>query len=262
MIKHLSHLFALLLLVTAATSLQAQSTSKVVAEVNGTPIYEATVDIVIRQLESTGEIVKRQDIIDELVTSEVLRQLATQTKVNEDSEVASLLYLQEASILSSAYVEHLSTEVVVSEDEILTAFDSFKNASINWEYEASHILVDNKKKAESVLDVLDGGLDFGEAATHYSEGPTAYKKGYLGWFAESVMDPAFAEATAALEKDTYSQEPVRSNFGWHIIYLKDKRPTQVFKYEDQRDRLELELLEAKLSAKIREAINSADIDIK
>lgn len=234
----------------------------IAAEVNGVPIYESTVQMVIQQLESTGEIVRRPDVLQELVNSEALSQLAIEARIDDEPVTNSLLQLQRNSILSKAYLANLKDSIVVTDDEIDAAYEAYKQHSLNWEYNAAHILLSSEQKANLVIDKLTEGLDFTLAAETYSEGPSKHKGGDLGWFAESVMDPAFAKATAALDIGSFNAVPVQSSFGWHVIYLKNKRQINIRTQESMRSDIIEQITAVKLDDLLQSALEEIVIDIR
>jgi peptidyl-prolyl cis-trans isomerase C len=99
------------------------------------------------------------------------------------------------------------------------------------EYKARHILVDSEEKARELIAKLDAGADFATLAKENSSDSSSAEGGDLGWFAPSRMVKPFADAVEALEKGTYTKDPVQSQFGWHIIRLDDTRPLEPPSYE-------------------------------
>ena len=93
------------------------------------------------------------------------------------------------------------------------------------EVKARHILVDSEEQARNVITELDGGKDFIELAKEKSTGPSGPQGGDLGYFTRGRMVPEFEEAAFALEPGSYTKEPIKTQFGWHIIKVEDKRDT-------------------------------------
>lgn len=103
---------------------------------------------------------------------------------------------------------------------------------------ASHILVDDEAKAKELIAQINGGADFGELATANSKDPgSAAQGGALGFFSQGQMVPEFETAAFALEKGAITAEPVRSQFGWHVIRLDDKRELPVPPLEQVADQI-------------------------
>ena len=102
------------------------------------------------------------------------------------------------------------------------AFEKLVNAG-PVRYQASHILVEEEAKAKKIIVELDGGADFAELAKKYSTGPSGAAGGSLGWFGEGKMVAEFTAAVKELEIGAYSAMPVKTQFGWHIIKLSNRR---------------------------------------
>src|SRR5690606_21794865 len=94
------------------------------------------------------------------------------------------------------------------------------------EVNARHILVKTEDEAKAIISELDAGKDFAELAKAKSEDSNKSDGGDLGWFTKGRMVPEFEEAAFALEKGAYTKAPVKSQFGYHVIKLEDRRDVQ------------------------------------
>ncbi|WP_226644822.1 peptidylprolyl isomerase [Mesobacillus subterraneus] len=151
-------------------------------------------------------------------------------------------------------------DVKVSEEEVKKRYDEYKP-----EIKASHILVEDEKTAQEVKKKLDEGAKFEDLAKEYSQDPgSAAQGGDLGFFGPGKMVPEFEEAAYALEVNKIS-EPVKSQHGYHIIKVTEKKEKK--SYEEMKDELEYELKLAQLdSNKIQEVLkrelDAANVKIK
>ncbi|WNF24006.1 peptidylprolyl isomerase [Mesobacillus jeotgali] len=151
-------------------------------------------------------------------------------------------------------------DVKVSEDEVKKRYEEYKP-----EIKASHILVEDEKTAQEVKKKLDEGAKFEDLAKEYSKDPgSAAQGGDLGFFGPGKMVPEFEEAAYALEVNKIS-EPVKSQHGFHIIKVTEKK--EKGSYEEMKDELEYELKLAQLdSNKIQEVLkrelDAANVKIK
>jgi foldase protein PrsA len=151
-------------------------------------------------------------------------------------------------------------DVKVSEEEVKKRYDEYKP-----EIKASHILVEDEKTAQEVKKKLDEGAKFEDLAKEYSQDPgSAAQGGDLGFFGPGKMVPEFEEAAYALEVNKIS-EPVKSQHGFHIIKVTEKK--EKGSYEEMKDELEYELKLAQLdSNKIQEVLkrelDAANVEIK
>ncbi|MBT2640680.1 peptidylprolyl isomerase [Bacillus sp. ISL-41] len=151
-------------------------------------------------------------------------------------------------------------DVKVSEDEVKKRYEEYKP-----EIKASHILVEDEKTAQEVKKKLEEGAKFEDLAKEYSQDPgSAAQGGDLGFFGPGKMVPEFEEAAYALEVNKIS-EPVKSQHGFHIIKVTEKKEKE--SYEEMKDELEYELKLAQLDQnKIQEVLkrelDAADVKIK
>ena len=91
------------------------------------------------------------------------------------------------------------------------------------EVHARHILVKTEAEAKSIIDQLNKGADFAALAKKYSTDPAAASGGDLGYFSRDDMVPAFSAAAFALKPGQYTKTPVKTQFGWHVIKVVDRR---------------------------------------
>jgi len=118
------------------------------------------------------------------------------------------------------------------------------------EYNVRHILLKTQEETAEIIKQLDGGEDFEALARDKSTGQSGKNGGKLGWFAPGQMAKPFYDATAQLEKGTYTREPVHTRFGWHVILLEDLRPSETLAEDIRR------------SEKAKALINSSRKDLE
>lgn len=199
-----------------------------VAMVNGTPIPKATFDLYAQQLRGQAEVDSPEAskaLVDQLVLEELLVQQATEQKLTEDPEIQQQLKMIERSLLASTVMRRMLSADAPSEDAIKKEYETAVAAMKGKEYKASHILVDSEDKAKEIIAELKKGGQFAELAKTHSSDSSAANGGELGWFTPSMMVPPFAQAVAQMEKGKYSEQPVQTPFGWHVILLEDTRDT-------------------------------------
>lgn len=227
-INFLSRTLLLSAAVALPFSVAAQSSEEalppgVLASVNGRPIPELSLENVARQISETGQEVDQQRILEELIDLEVLTQAAEEMDLDKEAEIAATLQLQYTQTMANAYLARKSEEFTFSDEELQAEYDA-QSASVDRnEFKASHILVESEEDAQKVLADLDTGKSFADAAADYSIDATSENGGDLGWFAGSTMVPEFADAIATMEAGEISKEAVKSEFGYHIINLQEKR---------------------------------------
>lgn len=197
-----------------------------VAVVNGTPITKAAFEQYAQQLRGRTKVDSAEaskSLVDQLVMEELLVQEAGKQKLADDPQVKQQLEMVQRSLLASSVVRRMLSENAPGEDAIKKEYETAVAAMKGKEYKASHILVDSEDKAKTVIAELKKGGNFAELAKTNSSDSSAANGGDLGWFTPSMMVPPFAQAVAKLEKGKYSEQPVQTQFGWHVILLEDIR---------------------------------------
>ncbi|GAK70011.1 peptidylprolyl isomerase [Agrobacterium rubi] len=129
------------------------------------------------------------------------------------------------------------------------------------EIKAAHILVATEEEAKDVIKQLDGGKDFAALAKEKSTDSNKDDGGDLGWFGKGRMVPEFEEAAFKLEKGAYTKEPVKSQFGFHVIKLEDKRVAPPPAYEQVEAQVRQLVMRDKYVALIEKAKAEQKIDI-
>jgi len=256
-------LCSVLLLAGYAGSLIADDTmpENALATVNGKPVVTFTRDAVVSQLRNNGQQVNEQQILDELINLELLAQTAEARGLHEKPEVAALARLQYTQTMAQALMGDLSTDIDITEEDLRAEYDK-QTASMNIdEFRASHILLEDEASARDVIAELAKGADFAELAKNRSTGPTGPSGGDLGWFQLESMVPAFSGPLQAMMVGETSKEPVQSEFGWHVIYLVDKRGTNKPKFDDAKGELRNIIMRDRLGQLIDEMRQKADIKI-
>jgi len=197
-----------------------------VAVVNGKSISKAAFEQYAQQLRGRTKVDSAEaskSLVDQLVLEELLVQEADKQKLAEDPEIKQQLAMVQRSLLASSVVRRMLSEKTPSEDAIKKEYETATAAMKGKEYKASHILVDSEDKAKEVIAELKKGGNFAELAKTKSSDSSAANGGDLGWFTPSMMVPPFAQAVAKMETGKYSEQPVQTSFGWHVILLEDVR---------------------------------------
>ena len=200
---------------------------------------------------------------DSVLFDGILKQLIQQEILSQEIDVKlkKIRYGLENNIrafLSNELIENFS-KIDVMEDEIKELYVKFsENFQSTTEYNASHILLETESDAIDILNKLQDGSDFSELAKTYSTGPSGKQGGSLGWFGRGAMVPAFEQAVFLLEVNEISK-PIKTNFGWHIIKVKNIRETPVPSLEDVRGDLVSTIRQNKVETKINKIIDSANV---
>ena len=216
----------------AGVSATKASTAAIAATVNGTAISEKLVEMILKQQAAQGmpdSAESRKMIIDSLATQLILSQEAAKKGLDKTSEIADQLEMTRQSILAEAYVQDYMKSNTITDDMLTVEYDKIKAQASGSQYKARHILVEKEADAKDIIAKLKKDPKAFEAlAKSKSKDPGSKDKGGdLGWFDSRGMVPEFSTAVAKLEKDKFTEEPVKSKFGYHVILLEDTRPNPI-----------------------------------
>jgi peptidyl-prolyl cis-trans isomerase C len=211
----------------------AQDSDPVVARVNGVDIRQS--DIAFAEEEIGGNMPsippeqKRDYLINYLVDVIVLSQAAEKQKLSERADVKHRLAFDHNRLLMESLLQDAGKAALSDEAEHKVYDEAIKQVKNEEEVHARHILVPTEDEAKAILAQLKGGADFAALAKEKSKDPGAAEGGDLGYFTKDQMVPEFAEVAFKLNKGQVS-DPVKTQFGWHIIKVEDKRtkPTPTF----------------------------------
>lgn len=219
------------------TALALDTDSPTIATVNGEIITELERTAHIEQFKARGQTATDEQVLEELITLELMRQAAVKQALDKNPEVAIEMKTMRARVLANALLKYVTKNIDTSDAKLKAEYDKEIAAAIVQEYNASHILLEDEAKAKEIIIELDGGADFAEAAKKYSTGPSGESGGDLGWFDAGTMVPEFSAATAELEVGKYSATPVKTQFGFHIIKLTDKRAKAPQPFESVKEQM-------------------------
>lgn len=256
---------AALLALSLASPLRAAdlTAETVIATVNGENI---TLGQMIAARKALPE--QYQQLPDDVLFKGLLEQLIQQTAMAQVGEknktqLDDLNVENQKRAYFSGQVLEAAASAAVTEEALKKAYDEkYAKAVPAKEYDASHILVKTEEEAKAIKAELDKGGDFAAIAKEKSEDKgTAANGGSLGWFGVGMMVKPFEDAVVALEKGKTS-DPVKSDFGWHIIHLNDVRDAAVPKLEDVKAELEGDLRQKAVEAKVKELTDAAKVEKK
>jgi peptidyl-prolyl cis-trans isomerase C len=251
--------FRSILLMLAVTVLAAcggnqstPDTSTVLATVNGVPITNDMFRAYVRTLaggqEPQLDAQKHAMVLNRLIDMEVLAQAAEKTDLAKDPKVAADLKIQKTGLMANQLVQQYLAQHPISDEQIKAEYDQRTKAMPGTEYRARHILVANEQQAKDIINQLNHGANFATLAKKYSTDGSKSQGGELGWFSPDQMVPAFSQAVEHLKKGEYTKQPVKSQFGWHVIQLEDTRsmppPTLASVQEQLKNSLEGKQVEA------------------
>lgn len=225
------------LLLCTGTALADSDDSATIATVNGEKITELQRTTHAEQFAARGQQASDAEILDELVSLELMRQEAIKQGLDKSPKMDAEMKIMRARVLANALLNDLTAKVDTSDEALKAEYDKQIAEANVFEYNASHILLEDEAKAKEIITELDGGADFAEAAKKHSTGPSGESGGELGWFDQGTMVPEFSAAAAELEVGKHTATPVKTEFGYHIIKLSDKRPKQPQPFESIKEQI-------------------------
>lgn len=212
-----------------------------IARVNGDEIYRSDMVLLYEKLpEEYRQIpieILYPQLVDRLVDRKLLAQAGRRSGLTDDPVVRRRAAFAEDTILQETYLfRHI--EETVTEEQLRAAYEEMKAETEEKEQvRARHILLDSEAEAEAAIGALKAGNDFAELAKEKSTGPSAEQGGDLGYFERDEVVEDFGDAAFALRPGEVTPNPVRTQFGWHVIKVEDRRTAPAPTFEESRDKL-------------------------
>jgi len=223
---------------------------KVLAKVNGRKITESDLEKILSSLpqqqamQMQGEEGKNR-LLNELIAGEMFYLDAVEKELDKEEEFQNILKETKENLLQRYAVQKVMDDVDVKDEEAKEVYEQNKDKYISDEkVSAKHILVDDEEKCKEIKEEIDNGLDFSDAAAKYSSCPSSKKGGRLGEFGKGQMVPEFEEVAFKMEEGEIS-DPVKSQFGYHIIQLDKKVPAEQKSFNEVKDQVKQQLVQQK-----------------
>lgn len=217
------------------------ATSGAVATVNGVAIPQSRMELIVKERESQGQADSpemRKNIREHLINREILSQEAIKKGIDKSPEVAGQIDFVRQSVLVGAFLQDYLKSHPVTEDALKKDYELLKTRLGDKEYKARHILVEKEDEAKAIIAQIKKGAKFEKLAEKSKDTGSKTKGGELDWAPAARYVPSFAEALAKLQKGQMTQEPVQSQFGWHVIRLDDVRPLKAPSFDEVKGELE------------------------
>jgi len=240
----------------------AESTT--IAKVNGVAVPRARQDLLMQQQGARGMPDNEQTralVRDELINREVLYQEAQRTGVGKKPEVQAQVEMARQEVVVSAYVREWVRTHPVTDADVQKEYDRAKSQTGDKEYRARHILVETEEQAKGLIDELKKGGKFEDLATKNSKDPgSAQRGGDLDWNVPGTYDKQFADALVKLEKGKYTDTPVHTRFGYHIIMLEDVRPVKFPALNEVRQRISQQVTQTRIDELVKSLRAKAKVE--
>jgi peptidyl-prolyl cis-trans isomerase C len=268
--------FAALLAFSAALPAFAATDSSVIAIVNGKKIERKDVEKAAQKLQTQ---VPQSDAralfpmaVEQLINQQIIDDAAVQENIKDtpdfkkrlaalNEEIDAQKAALPVEIARQMYVEKRIKEKVT--DKVLKEeYNKFRLENEGKvELNAKHIIVQTKEEAEQIIKELNDGGKFDVLAKQRSSGATADAGGDLGWFLREQMIPEFSDAAFKLKKGEWSKEPVKTKFGWHVIYVNDRRTREVPTFEQIKEAIRNKMMQESVADVIKNLRVKAKVEM-
>lgn len=256
-------------LIHGPASLAQTEQDSVIAIVNGKTIL--TSDMTMFQ-NSLPENYRRVDInvllpqlLEGLIDGRLLAQAALEAGMMDDPTVKRRLAYVTNDVLQQTYLDQLLAEEITEQRIRETYEATIPTQPGEEEISARHILLEDEGAARAVIGELDAGGDFAALAKTHSTGPSGAGGGDLGYFTRQQMVAAFAEAAFALNPGEYTKDPIKTQFGWHVIKVEDRRVTPPPTFEESQAEIGQQLAQEfvrDLMANLRDTAEISRFDLQ
>jgi peptidyl-prolyl cis-trans isomerase C len=200
-----------------------------------------------------------QQIAERLIDVKLLAAAARTQKLDQDPDVIAEIANTSKQVLTEAYVNRLQ-DAAANDAAVKALYDkTVQDQPGVPQIHARHILVKTEEEAKAIIAELNQGTDFAKLADAKSIDKSA-EGGDLGWFDKDVMVPEFSDAAFKLGKGDYSQIPVQTQFGYHVIKVEDKRLTPPPSFDEAKEKLAGELADEAVETKVQELRDHATIE--
>lgn len=225
--------------------------AKTFATVDGEEVNDADIAILLRAMpgatyEQLPEDIQKR-VVEQAVERKLLIKQAKSEGIQNSSEFKSALEDAKEDLTLEVWMRQQMNNTKVSEGDVRGFYDQNKEKFVQPEsVRARHILVDSEKEAKDIIAELGkagakASDKFSELAKSKSKDPGAQNGGDLGYFSKEQMVPEFATAAFGLNKGSYTKTPVKTQFGYHVIFSDDKKAQSVLPFEDVKQTIEQNL---------------------
>jgi peptidyl-prolyl cis-trans isomerase C len=256
----------LAMVLLAGLPLRAQEANPVLAKVNGAEIRQSDVNLAEEELGPSlaqmDPAAKKENVLAFLIDMKIVAKAAEAKKIEDREDFKARLAFTRNRLLMDNLLAVEGKAATTDEAMKKVYEEASKQITGEQEVHARHILVETEDDAKAVEEELKKGADFAELAKKKSKDPGASDGGDLGFFTKEQMVPEFSAVAFALEPGKIS-DPVKSQFGWHVIKVEEKRNRKAPEFEQVRPQIETYVTrkaQAEYVAKLRETAKVERMD--
>jgi peptidyl-prolyl cis-trans isomerase C len=196
-----------------------------------------------------------------VIDIKTLARKAEAEKLDQTDEFKKLMEFQRDRALHNAIFKSTVVDPVSDADLKARYEKEIAATPAEEEISARHILLETEEEAKAVIAELETGKDFAELAKEKSTGPSAAQGGDLGFFTKGRMVPEFEAAAFTLQAGEYAKEPVKTQFGWHVIKVEERRETAAPAFEEVSDQVRQVVMRERYAELIRAARSETEIEV-
>jgi len=234
-----------------------------VATVNGKAIPKIRADALIAAQTSQGQ-PESEDlhkaVREELIRREILAQEAMKKGLDKKTDVQGQIEMARQGVLIGAYLNDYVRAHPISDEQIQKEYDGAKAQMGDKEYKVRHVLVEKEDDAKAIIEKLKKGEKFDELAKQSKDPGSKDRGGDLGWANRAAYVKPFSDAMIKLEKGKFTETPVKSDFGWHIIQLDDARELKLPPLEQAKPQIAQRLQQQLVQHHINELRGKAKVE--
>jgi peptidyl-prolyl cis-trans isomerase C len=250
----------------AGLPVRAQEANQVLAKVNGSEIRQSDLALAEEELGASlaqmDPATKKDNVLSFLIDMKIVAKAAEDRKIENTDDFKRRLAFTRNRLLMDSLLASEGKAATTDEAMKKVYEEASKQITGEQEVHARHVLVETEDEAKAILAELKKGADFAELAKKKSKDPGASDGGDLGFFTKEQMVPEFSTVAFTLEPGKIS-DPVKSQFGWHIIKVEEKRNRQAPAFEQVRSQIETYVTrkaQADYVGKLREAAKVERMD--
>ena len=237
--------------------------NKIVAQINGSNLYLSDINNARKMLNSQAQKyplkIVYDFLLDDLINSRLIIEAARKMGIDKEEEIKRQINNSQKNILYRAFMDRAINREVSNDQLILKYNEYIKSNSGIEEIRARHILVQTREQALEAIELLNKGAGFSDLAKKISTGPTKIVGGDLGYFDRGSMVSPFSKAAFLVKIGEFTSSPIKTQFGWHIIKVEDKRVRKTKAFENIKAKIIKEIIIQREEAFVAKLRKSAEI---
>jgi peptidyl-prolyl cis-trans isomerase C len=241
----------------------AQGAASKAATVNGVAIPAARIDSIVKSQAARGvpdSPQLRNEVREQLIVREIIAQEATKKGLAKNVDVQAQLELARQQELWNAYIADFIKSNPIPDAQLKAEYDKLRSTRGDKEYKTRHILLEKEDEAKAVIADLKKGRKFEELAKQSKDPGSKDRGGDLDWNAPAGYVKPFADAMVKLTKGKYTEVPVQTQFGWHVILLEDVRDTKFPTLEEAKPQIAQALQQQQFTKAVQDLRAKAKVE--